>query len=776
MLQSMMKWKYREMIDVPASLESNNISPLIKELLVQRGITTDESAQEFLSPDLNQLNNPRNLANIEQAADRVHQAIAHNERILIYGDYDADGVSSTTLLLKTMEELGADFDYYIPNRFTEGYGPNEKAFREAARNGVHVIITVDTGIASVNEAMVAKESGIDLIITDHHEPQEQLPDAFAIIHPKCSPDYKFKELAGVGVAFKFAQQLLGYFPNQFLDLVAIGTIADLVPLKDENRIFAYYGLQSLTTAKRPGLNALKRVCNINGDVNEEDVGFSIGPRLNAVGRLQDAELAVQLLLTDEPDEADDIADMVQSLNRERQKIVSNIVQEARQMIDPMEDQGVIVVAKEGWNQGVLGIVASNLVRKYDRPAIVLSILPETGQAKGSARSIPAFNLFENCMELRELFAAFGGHSQAAGMTIRTENVQTLRDELNRLINQQLSEEDFTQELEISKTIALPEMNELLVNEISQLAPFGMGNPKPIFQLDHLPIDARQIGSRKNHLKVQFRQENMSIDGIGFGLGHLYPFISSGTDISVAGEIGINEWNGNRKVQLVIKDMKIEGKQLFDHRGRKQIDIAPFVDGKASHLAVFNKIPDERNYIPEEIRCITYETDIDSLGKEDTVYLYDLPENLNTLRQLIEKIDPNNLHACFYLNNSAYMNHFPTRDDFKWFYVLVMKKKEINLNDNVDMIMRAKNWTKEQVLFMSDVFFELGFVRMEKGIITINSNPVKRDLTESSAYQKRINRAEIEKVLYYSKYEELRNWFLSCVQGCDISREEVANGL
>lgn len=776
MLQSMMKWKYTDAIDIPVNWESNEISPLIKELLVQRGITNDKSAQEFLSPDMNQLNNPQNLANIDQAAERVHRAINWNERILIFGDYDADGVSSTTLLLKTMEELGADYDYYIPNRFTEGYGPNEEAFRTASQDGFQVIITVDTGIASVHEANIARELGIDLIITDHHEPQDQLPDAFAIIHPKCSSEYDFKELAGVGVAFKFAEYLLGYFPKQFLDLVAIGTIADLVPLIDENRVFAYFGLQSLTTTNRPGLTALKKVCNIDGEVSEEDVGFSIGPRLNAVGRLQSADLAVQLLMADGQDEAAQIAEMVQSINKERQKIVRDIVQEANQIIDTSEIPGVIVVAKEGWNQGVLGIVASNLVRKYDRPAIVLSVHPETGQAKGSARSIPAFNLFENCMQHRDLFSAFGGHAQAAGMTLPMDNVQTLQDQLSKLVHQQLTAEDFTQELVINKTIALPELNELLVNEIEQLAPFGMQNPKPIFQLNHMPNDARQIGSRKNHLKVQFRQEGTLVDGIGFGLGHLHPFISPGTNVTVAGELGINEWNGNKKVQLVMRDMKIKDKQLFDHRGKKRVDISPYVDADNTQTAVFNILPEEKGFVPDGVKCMTYDTDISSLGKEDTIYLYELPDELITLQHIIEKTEPNNLHVCFNLENSVYMNHFPNRDDFKWLYAFVMKQKQINLEEDLQLITRAKNWTEEQVLFMSDVFFELGFVKMERGIISMNSNPVKQDLTESRAYQNRINRAEIEKVLYYSKYEELRNWFLNCVKDSDLSREEVTNGL
>ncbi|WP_164668507.1 single-stranded-DNA-specific exonuclease RecJ [Virgibacillus doumboii] len=775
MLRSKTKWNFLD-INSESIWDLNEISPLVKELLVQRGINSSEAAREFLSPDLANLHNPLGLSGIEKATDRVHKAIAEKEKVLVFGDYDADGVSSTTVLLEALQELGADCEYYIPNRFTEGYGPNEDAFKAAAENGFSLIITVDTGIAADHEATIAKELGIDLIITDHHEPQEELPDAYTIIHPKCSPDYLFKELAGVGVAFKFAEHLLGYFPKQFLDLAAIGTIADLVPLVNENRILAYYGLKTLSTTGRPGLIALKKVCNITGNVNEEDIGFKIGPRINAVGRLQDADLAVQLMLADDQEEADHIAEMVQSLNQERQKIVSDIVKEADKMVGSIDEQGVIVVAKEGWNQGVLGIVASNLVRKYDRPAIVLSILPETNQVKGSARSIPAFDLFANCMKIRDVFTHFGGHSQAAGMTLPLENLNTLQSELNKIISQQLSKEDFAQEIEVSKTIAVPEVNEEIVNEISQLAPFGMANPKPIFHLKHIPSDVRQIGNMKKHLKMQFKQDNTYIDGIAFGLGNLYDYISPMTPVSVAGELGINEWNGNKKVQIVVQDMKIEDKQLFDHRGKKGFDITPFVNQDTSHIAVHYTVLNDRSGIPDHVTCITYESDISMLDHADTLYLYELPSNLEDLRDLVRTINPVNIHVCFQLEDSVFMKVFPSREDFKWLYGLVAKRRQIDLQKELPMIMDAKAWTKDRVLFMSNVFFELEFVKIENGIIKYNPNPVKQDLANSKLYQERLNQAEIEKVLYYSTYEELKNWFITCIQDGQAPKEELTYGL
>ncbi|WP_330948643.1 single-stranded-DNA-specific exonuclease RecJ [Virgibacillus sp. MG-45] len=776
MLHSKTKWKINDHIeehvhwnDIKAS-----VPPIIKDLLIQRGITNEQEALQFLSPNIDQLHHPEGFDAIEKAAARVHQAIENKEKILVFGDYDADGVSSTTVLLHALEELEASCDFYIPNRFTEGYGPNEEAFRVAAQNGYSLIITVDTGIASVHEAELANELGIDLIITDHHEPQETLPNAFAIIHPKCSPNYPFKELAGVGVAFKFAQYILGYFPEHLLDLVAIGTIADLVPLVGENRIFAYYGLKKLANTKRAGLMALKQQCKLTNEVTEEDVGFLIGPRLNAVGRLQDADLAVELLLADNEEVALELAERIDQLNQKRQQIVSEIVTEAEEMVDLQTTTGIIVIANKGWNEGVLGIVASRLVRKYDRPAIVLAINEETGTAKGSARSIPAFDLFQNCMKVKDLFVRFGGHAQAAGMTLELDKVSELRTALNHLVMDQLTEEDFKQELEISKQLAVTDMSESLIQEIGKLAPFGMGNPKPRFLIQQVPVDARQLGNNKKHLKLQFKQADTVVEGIGFGLGELYSFITPKTEVSVAGELRINEWNGFKKLQIVMEDIQINDWQLFDHRGKKNVDLQSF-KGFESSAVLANDIDNVRKDLGSNIPVISYDSDLDALQKVNTLFIVDLPPALPMLGDYLTQLSPVNIHVCFQLEESMYMARFPSREDFKWYYAQIWKQKTIDLKQDIRKIMAAKKWTKNDIIFMSKVFSELEFVKIDNGVVTFMPTSNKKDLHESWTYHQRLTRAKVEETLYYSTYEQLKDWVGQFID-LEGSKEEKANGL
>lgn len=778
MLKSKTKWNFTEKDTETAHWmgDSTDLSPVVKELLLQRGISTLEEANDFLSPELANLYMPEDLLGMDVASDRVHKAIESQKKILVFGDYDADGVSSTTLLMSALQELGADCDYYIPNRFTEGYGPNDQAFSYAKDQGFQLIITVDCGIASVQEAILAEKLGIDLIITDHHEPQEVLPEALAILHPKCSPNYPFKELAGVGVAFKLAQSLLGYFPEHLLDLVAIGTIADLVPLVNENRILAYYGLRKLSVTKRPGLQALKKQCKIEGNVSEEDVGFLIGPRLNAVGRLQDAGLAVEMLMIQDVNEAEHLAEIVQGLNEERQQIVNEIVKEAESLVVEGENNGVTIVAKEGWNEGVLGIVASKLVRKYDRPAIVLAINNEKGSAKGSARSIPAFDLFKNCMQVKDQFTRFGGHSQAAGMTLPIENITVIQRALNEMIHAQLSEEDFKQEITISKTLSIQEINEELVNEINQLAPFGMANPKPTFHIKKEPSSIRQIGAMQNHLKIQFKQESLTIDGIGFGFGDSFPFLSEKSPLSVVGEIGINEWNGNRKPQIVIQDLQIEEPQLFDHRGKKQIDIMPFIEKADKYLVVGNDVETRVKQVPLNLNQMTYSTDKELFDPVDTVFLFDLPDNLEQLSLIIQEIKPENIHVCFYIEDSQYLKTFPSRTDFKRFYSLIIKRGYFDIKKDLTALMKGQGWTEDLIRFMLNVFFELEFVIIESGLAKPNASPIKRDLQESRLYQQRIERGSIEKKLYYSNYDDLKQGFQRLIEDVDIPKEELTYGL
>lgn len=773
MLRSKSNWKFTNAEELEAPiLEDPSFSPIVRKLLLQRGITTEKAAKQFLSPDLNDLHDPSKLSMIDKAKERIYQAIENNEKILVFGDYDADGITSTTVLLKALDELGATCDFYIPNRFTEGYGPNEAAFQAAYDQGFSLIITVDCGIASVKEAEWAKRHQIDLIITDHHEPQKELPDAYAIIHPKCSPDYPFQELAGVGVAFKLAEYLLGYFPEHLLEFTAIGTIADLVPLVDENRILAFHGLRALTNTKTIGLKALKQVSGIEGNVTEDDVGFSIGPRLNSVGRLQDARLAVQMLLSENREEAIAIANEIDALNEERKQIVKEIVSEAELEIDSDEKEGVIIVAKEGWNEGVLGIVASRLVQKYGRPAIVLTLKPEEGLAKGSARSIPAFDLFQNCMEVKDCFTHFGGHSQAAGMTLPMDHIEFLRKHLSNRIKEQLSENDYKQEIEIAGELTVSDIDEDLIASINKLAPFGMSNPKPIFLMKEVPREAKQIGSERNHLKLQFQTEHNRLEAIGFGFGYLEPLLTPSTPVMIVGELGINEWNGIRKPQIVVQDAAIEEWQLFDARGKKSQDLAQYMDVYDKHV-VLSK---EAFMSHPKVMYITYDETPEKLEPMDALYIYELPEDLHQLKRFIQLAQPKNIHVCYHVEESAYLASFPKREEFVWLYSVIRKQKTLDLNKHLGTIQKLRGWSEERVKFISQVFFELGFVRIENGMITINPNPAKRDLKDSRTYQQRLQQIEVEKTLYYSNYDQLKNWFQQCMDEVETAKEGVTNGL
>lgn len=778
MLRTKTRWNFlKESKMGEVEEKAPTLRPITLQLLQQLGMTQEDQIERFLSPDLAHLNDASDIHMIDIAAHRVHHAIKNGEKILVFGDYDADGVCSTTLMLETLQELGATCDFYIPNRFTEGYGPNESAFRDAVNNGFSLVITVDTGIAANHEMDIANEIGLDVIITDHHEVQDYVPDAYAVIHPKCSPNYAYKDLAGVGVALKFATYLLGYFPKQFMDIVAIGTIADMVSLLEENRILAYFGLQSLAKTQRPGLRALLQLCQINEPVTEENVGFMIAPRLNAVGRLQDATLAVDLLMTKSAEEATEYAEMINDLNKERQRIVRQMTTEAEKMVTITSETGVIVVAKEGWNEGVLGIVASRLVKKYDRPAMVLAIKPESNIAKGSARSIPAFDLFQACMSTRDVFTHFGGHAQAAGMSLSIENIDLLREQLDNIILGQLKPEDFTQIVDVNCTLNLSDIDEHLIQDIQNLAPFGMDNPKPIFHIEEVPSELRQIGSQKNHLKMEFRQDSYALSGIGFGMGDLFPFISERAPVSIIGELGINEWNGNRKFQIVMKDLGVNVWQLFDHRGKKELDFHTLVGDETSVLALGKKDTNEIEHRLDQVPYLTFEQAIDHLSPVSTLLILDMPDTLEQLETIIEKTNPSNVHACYFVEKGVYMQTFPSREDFIWFYALVQKRQALDLKKELRPIMRQKNWTKERIVFMAQVFQELAFVKLDNGVVHYVSNPAKKDLEDSLIYQQRIKRASIEKTLYYSTYDTLKEWFGHCLQKGDMPKEEmVANGL
>ncbi|MBY0146742.1 single-stranded-DNA-specific exonuclease RecJ [Neobacillus niacini] len=769
MLKSKTRWIVRESDQqLVKTLENElKITPLVASLLINRGLDTVDSARYFLFGK-EQFHDPFLLKGMDTAVHRIRQAIENQEPILIFGDYDADGVSSTTLLMLTLKDLGANVQFYIPNRFTEGYGPNEPAFRSAAESGVKLIITVDTGISAIHEAGIAKELGLDLIITDHHEPGPVLPEALAIIHPKL-PDsiYPFRELAGVGVAFKLAHALYGELPEHLLEIAVIGTIADLVSLKDENRLIAKKGLEKLKVTKNKGLRAILKVAGVDPlNINEETIGFTLAPRINAVGRLENADMAVELLLSDDPYEAESMALEIDELNKTRQSIVNTITLEAIEEVEnnfPIDSNSVLVIGKEGWNAGVIGIVASRLVEKFYRPTIVLSFDREKGLAKGSARSIEGFDLFKNLSECRDILPHFGGHPMAAGMTLNLEDVSELRQRLNQLANEQLTPENFVPITLLDHQIKVDEINLSSLDELNLLAPFGMDNPKPKVLIRNVQISTmRKIGSEQNHLKVMVNDNGTNLDGIGFGLGQLVDHISPASKISIIGELAINEWNNIRKPQIFIHDVSVETWQLFDHRGVKRIHTMMSTIPKENRkYIVFNKdqldkinsdFTSEVILVQDEAEAMAFDT------HNANIVLVDLPPSKELLCHLFNGKQPARIYAYFQKENSDFFSTIPTRDHFKWFYGFLLKKGPIDLGRHGDEIAKHRGWSSETVTFMSKVFSELDFVTINNGFITLNKQSQKRDLTDSMTYQTKQAQYALERDLLFSSFGQLKSWF------------------
>ncbi|HEY4553976.1 MAG TPA: single-stranded-DNA-specific exonuclease RecJ [Bacillaceae bacterium] len=771
MLKPRTRWMVKE-ADMAVSkkiAEELNIAPVVASLLVNRGIGDTEAANRFLHIEKEPFHDPFLLNDMEMAAARVRSAIEKGEHILVYGDYDADGVTSTSVMMTVLKDLGANADFYIPNRFTEGYGPNEAAFRTAAENGTDLIITVDTGISALKEAEIARELGMDLIITDHHEPGPILPEAYAIIHPK-RPDskYPFTDLAGVGVAFKFAHALYGTLPEHLLDLAAIGTIADLVPLHGENRLIAKKGLQHLAGTNRIGIRALCETAGANlAGLNEETVGFALAPRLNAAGRLDSADPAVELLMTEDRETAVRLAWQIDAMNKERQQLVSETSKEAIAIVEesfPPDGNKVIVVGQEGWNPGIIGIVASRLADAFYRPAIVLSYDSDTGLAKGSARSIPGFDLFKNLSANRDLLPHFGGHPMAAGMTLDIKNVDELRSRLNAAAEAQLTPEQLIPVTDLDAALDVGDISLESISQLGMLAPYGMSNPKPLIFVKPADVSGiRKIGGNQTHLKLTLENAGHSLDAVGFGLGTMADHISPGSKLSAIGELSINEWNNMRKPQILLKDIAVTEWQLFDMRGHKQAsNWIPKLPEEDLIFVVFHEssmsmLREWGAY--EKSLLIENEEQAKNLGVDDkSLVLFDLPPNMPVLETLIKEKSPARIYAHFYKEQDDFFSTMPTRDHFKWYYAFLAKRKSFNVRLHGDELAKIRGWSKSTVRFMSQVFFELGFVTINDGIITLNQTKLKRDLTEAPSYQQKKEMAVMEDELLYSPYQQLKKWF------------------
>ncbi len=534
-------------------------SRLTLQLLWDRGLKTQKAIDEFFNPDYDQdIHDPFLMMGMKKAVARIERALKNKEKITVFGDYDADGVCGAAVLSETLNALGNNPNIYIPNRNKEGYGLNPNAVEEIASKKTNLIITVDCGITDFEEVKLANKLGVDVIIIDHHEVPAKIPDAIAIVNPRQKQDkYPFKDLAAAGVAFKVAQALLKGKVNEgwekwLLDLVAIATVTDMESLIRENRTLVNYGLVVLAKTKRLGLQELMKGARIKSVLDAYTLGYVIGPRLNAAGRMGHANTAYELLVTKSKEEAETLARRLDNKNQDRQRLTQRVMKEVEKQID--KKHKLIFEGDEDWPIGIVGLIAGRLREKYCRPVIIFQKMKN--ESKGSARSIPAFNLVEAISQCKDLLKDFGGHPQAAGFTVSNKNLKKFRQKMLNIADKQIKEKDFIPVLGIDLELESEEIKFEIYEEIQKFAPFGEENPRPLFLMKDLMVsNFKAVGSNCSHLKMYLTKDSKGFQAIGFGLGDFCDIIKQGDKVSVVFEMITDDWNGARKLQLKIVDIK-----------------------------------------------------------------------------------------------------------------------------------------------------------------------------------------------------------------------------
>ncbi len=535
------------------------IHPLLAAVLYSRGLTSPHQIEDFLQPSADQLHSPETLPDIGPATERIVTAIQNQETVLVHGDYDADGICSAALLTRFLSKLGVDVNYYIPHRIKDSYGLNQHAVQQATDAGIKLIIAADCGVTAHEAVAAARRGGADVVVVDHHEPDSHLPQGAWIIDPK-RPDnqYPERELAAVGLCFKLAtavcerldlsQQSL---QRAFLDLVALGTIADMAPLVGENRTLTALGLKLMPNTRKVGLQALLKICKLDSTVRASDVAFRLAPRLNAVGRMADATQALELLLTDDKQQALRQALHLDSINRERQQHQQDIYYQALRRVEEevdLDQEPVIVLSSPDWHVGVVGIVASKLLERFHRPAIVL--VEENGRARGSARSIAGFDISEGLRQCADMLLEYGGHAAAAGLTLQSEKVDAFRQHINAVATATISPEDTVPQLKVDAQVELAEIDGELAEDLARLGPCGQANPEPLFVARGVEvIDCETVGHSNQHLKVYVATDASPLECIGFGMADQAAGVQRGGYVDICFTPEIDEYQGRRHLQL-----------------------------------------------------------------------------------------------------------------------------------------------------------------------------------------------------------------------------------
>ena len=558
------KWIVKEINNEKVELlkEKFNLSNLVAKILSNRNILgremQEDDIKKFLNPTRDDFYDPFLLPDMEQAIERIEQAINNNEKILIYGDYDADGITSTTILIKFFKEIGVEVDKYIPNRLEEGYGINNKALEEIKNRGIDLIITVDTGITANDQVKYANELGLDVIITDHHEPSDEIPKAVAVIDAKRKNNqYPFNQLAGCGIAFKLTQAISikrKLDPSKYLknlDIVSIGTISDLVPLVDENRVIVKLGLMLVKQTKNIGLRKLLLKSQLK-EVDSTSISFGITPRINAAGRLGNQYDALNLFITEDVKEAERLSEVLNSYNIERQKIGNKIYEEAISQLKD-EEKNCIILGKEDWHHGVIGIVSSKITEKFNKPSILLCF--ENNIAKGSGRSVPGFDLYKAISSTKEYLLGFGGHTMACGLSLTVENFEKFKKEITKYIDENLDISKLEKEIYIDEILTIDDLDIEEIKELKSLEPFGEENQEPIIMYENVEINGIRTLSENKHLKLSLKKNDKIIDAIGFNLGELAEKYKIGDTIDIVGNIEINSFNGKDLIQIRLIDIR-----------------------------------------------------------------------------------------------------------------------------------------------------------------------------------------------------------------------------
>lgn len=761
-----------------------DLPPIIVAIMVNRGFKTSAAIKQFLTVDLNQLTTPDQFNDMTKAVARIESAIENEEKIMIYGDYDADGVTSVSILHEAFMSLGIEVDYYVPSRFTDGYGPNMSRYHEFVEQGYQLLITVDNGITGVAEVAYAQSHGLDVIITDHHDLPAELPEATAIVHPRHPNSHcEFGYFSGAGVAFYLAWGLLGDLPQELIDLAAIGTIGDVMPIVADNRIIVAAGLQQMSQDPRLGILALAKQAKLDlARLTTREVSFGIVPRLNSLGRVGIARPAVALLTTYDETEADQIAQQVEQVNAERQNLVKEVAQAAAATITS-SDPAALVVAGEGWAEGVLGIVASRLVDQYHCPTLVLSIDPATQSAKGSGRSVGDFNLFQALNEYRDHFTKFGGHAGAVGLTLPVAAIDGLREHLVQQSTQQQAAINSSADLVVDYRLnaqQLPQLTPALVNDLQRyLGPFGEQNPEPVFEFDQFPWQGWQaIGETGQTLKARL---NADVELIGFRHGAEAQTLNQQTHLKVAGTLGLNIWQNKTKVQITFLAAQSTASSVSqatmpaDQSGSTSANSAPTTVAGATTMPteLSGKFPQtewhwaQHRYQVTDLRRQTFKPQLlqqdwnyicfdqhlaQQLTRKMTTKIYtrpdqldrtatrsstlfiDLPLNHQQLTSYLDVLTSPSLYLLFYTS--------PQRRERLQLQVpqlrLILKEiyqQPAIARPQLPQFAQHCQVTEAQLHFGIQVFSELNFVKMDKERLTANRQAPKTPLLNSATFRR-----------------------------------------